>query len=436
MLLGAPIGNDDEIDDTLSKKIEEFQRLASRIKQLCVHDAFFLLKNCFSLPKLQYILRCAPCYKSTVLQRYDSSIRETLQLILNIELSDSAWNQATLPVKNGGIGIRLATQVALPAYLSSIASSGHLILQLLPPRLHSTEGSNDQLFIDAVDTWRERAGGMELPQLAINQKAWDMPLVGIAMDKVLSAAPNQAGIARLTAASAPYSGAFLQALPCSSIGTRLDDASLRIAIAFRLGTKVCAPHTCICGATVESSGIHGLSCRKSAGRIIRHNALNDLIKRSLATAEIPSRLEPTSLFRSDGKRPNGISLMPWKQGRCLVWDVTCCGTLANSHLNRAVTGPGVVATDAENRKQLKYEAISQTHCFIPVAVETLGALGEEATAFLKDLGRRIAATTKEHRSFEFLMQRVSVVVQRGNAACVLGTTSNNNNKLEDLFYIL
>ena len=29
---------------------------------------------------------------------------------------------------------------------------------------------------------------------------------------------------------------------------------------------------------------------------------------------------------------------------------------------------------------------------------------------------------------EFLMQRVSVVVQRGNAACVLGTTSDNNNR--------
>ena len=218
--------------------------------------------------------------------------------------------------------------------------------------------------------------------------------------------------------------------------TRLDDASLRIAIAIRLGATVCAPHTCICGTTVESSGIHGLSCRKSAGRIIRHNSLNDLIKRSLATAEIPSRLEPTSLSRSDGKRPDGISLMPWKQGRCLVWDVTCCDTLAISHLNCAVTGPGVVTTDAECRKQLKYEAISRTHCFIPVAVETIGALGEEATGFLKDLGRRIAATTKEHRSFEFLMQRVSVVIQRGNAACVLGTTSDNNNKLEDLFYIL
>ena len=69
--------------------------------------------------------------------------------------------------------------------------------------------------------------------------------------------------------------------------------------------------------------------------------------------------------------------------------LSCCDTLANSHLNLQ-TGPEVVATDAKCRKQLKYEAVSQTHCFIPLAVETLGTLGKEATAFLKDLGRRIA----------------------------------------------
>ena len=52
MLLGAPIGDDDEVNEIISVKIEEFQRLANRPKQLSAHDAFFLLKNCFSLPKL------------------------------------------------------------------------------------------------------------------------------------------------------------------------------------------------------------------------------------------------------------------------------------------------------------------------------------------------------------------------------------------------
>jgi hypothetical protein len=96
--------------------------------------------------------------------------------------------------------------------------------------------------------------------------------------------------------------------------------------------------------------VHGLSCRKSSGHHLRHSALNDLVKTALATAEVSSRVEPSSLSRSDGKRPDGITMMPWKQGQCLVWDVTCPEMWDLSHLNQAVTRPGVVATAAVARK--------------------------------------------------------------------------------------
>ena len=119
-----------------------------------------------------------------------------------------------------------------------------------------------------------------------------------------------------------------------------------------------------------------------------------------------------------------------------MWDVTCPDTLASSHLDRAVTGPGAgaVTTVAESKKRLKYDEIARTYHFIPVAVETLGALGEDATDFLKDLGSRIISTTKDQRAMDFLYQRVSVAVQRGNAACVLGTLPSSSN-LDDVFYI-
>jgi glutamate dehydrogenase/leucine dehydrogenase len=85
-------------------------------------------------------------------------------------------------------------------------------------------------------------------------------------------------------------------------------------------------------------------------------------------------------------------MMPWKQG--LVWDVTCPDTLTSSHLNQAVTGPGVVATAAEARKRLKYEVISRTYKFSPIAIETFGALGKEAAEFFKDLAVCIKSVTK------------------------------------------
>jgi len=53
------------------------------------------------------------------------------------------------------------------------------------------------------------------------------------------------------------------------------------------------------------------------------------------------------------------------------------------------------------------------------SVESTGALGQDATDFLHELDGRIAAATGDPRSSEFLFQRLSVAIQRGNAACVL-----------------
>ena len=190
-------------------------------------------------------------------------------------------------------------------------------------------------------------------------------------DDVLQAAQTQVGRGQLIAAAAPHAGDYLNALPCSAVGTRLDDTSLRIAVALRLGTDICAPHSCICGHPVDSSGTHGLACRKSAGRHMRHNSVNDLIKRALASASVPSMLEPSSLSREDGKRPDGLTILPWANGRCLIWDVTCPDTLAASDLDRAVLAPGTVANDAEQRKRTKYFSLAARYHFVPIAIETL-----------------------------------------------------------------
>ena len=45
----------------------------------------------------------------------------------------------------------------------------------------------------------------------------------------------------------------------------------------------------------------------------------------------------------------------------------------------------------------------------------------EALSLLEEISRRIRAETGEPRSFQFLLQGVSVAIQRGNVASVLGT---------------
>ena len=104
-----------------------------------------------------------------------------------------------------------------------------------------------------------------------------------------------------------------------------------------------------------------------------------------------------------------------------MWDASCVDTLAPSHRVLAAREAGAVADHAEHCKRLKYHHLDSTHCFIPVAIETLGAMGSEARSFFREVARRMEECTGDHRSHQFLLQRVAVAVQRGNAASILGT---------------
>ena len=72
-----------------------------------------------------------------------------------------------------------------------------------------------------------------------------------------------------------------------------------------------------------------------AGRVQRHAWLNDLIHRALIRAEIPSVRELSGLSRDDGKRPDGLTLVPWHSGRSAKWDVMVVHTLAASYVSQS-----------------------------------------------------------------------------------------------------
>ena len=196
---------------------------------------------------------------------------------------------------------------------------------------------------------------------------------------------------------------------------------MRIAVALRLGAPICEPHPCRCGHRVDRLGHHGLSCRFSAGRLPRHANLNDVVKRALAKAGIPSWLEPVGLDRGDGRRPDGITAFPYTQGRCLCWDSTCLDTFSASSVVNSALEPGSAAEAAEDRKRARYQGLTERYIFEPVAIETTGALGPSTIKFIQSLGKRISACTGDRREVQWLFERLSLAVVRGNAACILAT---------------
>ena len=128
---------------------------------------------------------------------------------------------------------------------------------------------------------------------------------------------------------------------------RITSEAIRVAVGLRLGVGLCDPYTlCICGARVDERGSHGPACRRSTCRIARQDAINDIICHTLLSAKIPCRKEPPGLLYDDNKRPDGITFIPCRRGKCMTWDVTISDTLANSHLARTSLVAGAAAETA------------------------------------------------------------------------------------------
>ena len=118
--------------------------------------------------------------------------------------------------------------------------------------------------------------------------------------------------------------------------------------------------------------------------------MNDLVARALSAADTPSSKEPQGLCQSDGKRPGGLTLIPWQSGKSLVWDVTVVCPLADSYVASAAREAGSVAELAASKKMDKYTSLAVDYHFQPIAVEMLGPINELASHFLTVLVHKLA----------------------------------------------
>ena len=419
MLLGSPLSTMEALTSTLSKRINDLKTATKRLRLIHSHDALVILRHSLSLPSLLHNLRSAPCFGHYLLEIFDNTVRESLSEILNQNIKDHHWQQASLPVRNGGLGIRSACQLAPSAFLASLAGTAELVSKILPSNFAWQE---DTFKTASLETWQHlsQTTPPDGPS-RIHQRSWDSPIIQNVQSSLLASLSDDIDQARLKAVFSPHAGDWLNAPPITSIGLRLDDESLRVAVGLRLGTSICSPHECPCGAVVDARGTHGLSCRRSAGRHLRHNLINDIIWRALRRANIAATKEPAGLIRADGKRPDGATVIPWARGKCLAWDATIPDTLAMSHLSASSLSAGTAATHAAEGKKIKYAAIAHSHIFMPVAVETLGSWDSEGLNFIKELGRRVSTATGDLRETSFLLQGISVAIQRGNAASFAGS---------------
>ena len=140
--LGSPILND-ETRVCIMKELSEYKWVSDRILLLDSHPCLFLLKNAFSPPLLLLTLRTALCHHHEILAEYDEVTRSTTEALCNPNQDDNSWSQAKVPIRHGGLGLRTATDLALPVFMSSRAASNSLANYTLHQPMNSPEDNDE-----------------------------------------------------------------------------------------------------------------------------------------------------------------------------------------------------------------------------------------------------------------------------------------------------
>ena len=205
------------------------------------------------------------------------------------------------------MGVSSARLLALPAFLASaVGAKDDTLSEIFG--LEHVDGTYD----DALKRWFE-LGKIEMAPKNEIQKNWTEPIFDSEIaDLNLRLEPTD--VKRFNAFQDRFNSQCLKVIPCKSLRLKLSNQQLRIALGLRLGSKICERHKCVCEKDVTEDGWHGLSCLKSAGRFSRHSNVNAFIKQNLSSTHIPSVLEPRHPYRTNQKRPDGLTLVPWAVG--------------------------------------------------------------------------------------------------------------------------
>ena len=88
----------------------------------------WLLRKCADVCKVVHLLRAAaPSIEPDTLEAYDAMLEQSLLRCLGGDLDEMSLEQASLGVAEGGLGLRRAAGISMPAYLASCIEARWMI---------------------------------------------------------------------------------------------------------------------------------------------------------------------------------------------------------------------------------------------------------------------------------------------------------------------
>ena len=198
---------------------------------------------------------------------------------------------------------------------------------------------------------------------------------------------------RLLSLLLPCAGVSLTAVPSWQLCIREEEflalLRVRLGLAVFAGGAECKQ----CHGPLDQWGEHVQTCERTSDRITRHNAVVVELLAVWRDLNLGPQLEPLGLLTDCNAKPADVFLpggVGGGRGMCL--DVTIHSPFGAANLAGVAQQTGFAAKKAEAAKREKAEAACAAAprgalSFVPVAMESLGGLGESAWGLVWQLAR-------------------------------------------------
>lgn len=457
-VLGTNIGPHTDWSPTLTQLQEQEvaaqQRLLSAVehKNLPAPAALHIVRAC-GVPRLNYASRTAPPEQlASLLQICDESLASAVCSRFSIPRSaagapeTAAFAQMQLPIRLGGLGIRLASKTAPGAFVAAAAACAPYTASLIErvpadqraalPYLTSltqalqnvktagqlADEDIQQTGAELIEAFRE-SSARKLQNLITKR-------VELAAAKRLEQSLQVIERARFVSLRLKESGRFVT-MVASTDRNLISDEYFCAAVQLRLGVRhgPGAPTCPGCGSASYHDNItHPVGCKKLKRTVLlkRHDGIVHALVRICQQNDIPVFVEPR--LAADRRKPDlDITL---GQQRFLV-DVVVVNPADASHAERSARNAKTELKYRENAKVNKYSDIAAEHkaVVVPFACSAFGGLGDAALGFVQRLRDHLRLSEAERQAVQApesademvgaLLRDIAVALARSNGrACV------------------
>ena len=269
-------------------------KLWLRCRTLRLGSNFFAIA--FPSQKKVHSMRTTPPgAHASALAAFDQQHRGCLEHLGCFPVSDRTWHQATLGLKQGGLGLRQCTVHAPAAYLASVAAT-HEACRSLDGRYTPDWPSSVQAAaaFDAAVLASDRFHGVHQPR----QQTLSAALDKAQLAQLQVSAEGESERAHLQLLQQPGAGAWLLARPSKALGLHLDAAFFRVLLRMRLRVPVASSdgYCPLCDGIADRFGDHARACPCGGDRTKRHNRLRAVVAARARAAGLSPEVEKQGLL--------------------------------------------------------------------------------------------------------------------------------------------